>query len=165
MSHQVTNTDWSGDDTQTGCLQEVHTYKWSEHVQRRHAPSDHTACAGWADVTLMLQNSTKHLTTVSHGCARSLRKPCSTISNRSIHVFLSQTFAASKSRITLSVGLVPIVPIPQALLACSYQHHHRCRIPILRRFHHSRYFAVCNAFVNPSAGVYPGSRRSEVTVL
>ena len=109
--------------------------KGSEHVQRQHAPSDHTSCAGWADATTMLQ---KLLTTqsanVSHGCARSLLKPCSASSNRSIRAFLSQTFVASKWRSTLSEGshatlrLVPIVLTLQALLACSFRHHYRCRI-------------------------------------
>ena len=95
--------------------------------------------------------------TVGHGCARSLLKPCATNSNRSIHVFLSQTFVASRSRSTLSVGshaalrVVPTVLTLQGLLACSSRHRHHCRIPILKRFHHFRYFAVCNAFVNPSA--------------
>ena len=111
-------------------------YRGSEHVQRQHASSDHTACAGWAVATNMLQKLlTTQSATVSHGCARSLLKPCSTNSNRSIHVFLSQTFVASMSRSTLSVGshaalrLVPIVLTLQALLACSSRHRHRCRIP------------------------------------
>ena len=50
--------------------------KWSEHVQRQHAPSNHTACAGWVDATLMLQKlMTTHSATVNHGCARRFVKP------------------------------------------------------------------------------------------
>ena len=80
-------------------------YKESEHVQRQHAPSDHTACAAWTNATNTLQKLlTTQSATVSHGCTRSLLKPCSTKSNRSIHVFFSQTFAASGWRSTLSVG-------------------------------------------------------------
>ena len=77
--------------------------------------------------------------TVSHGCARSLTrgllKPCSIHSNRSGLVFVLQTFVASKSRSTLTVGshatlrLVPIVLTLQMLLACSSRKSHRCRIP------------------------------------
>ena len=49
-----TRRDWSRDDTQTGCQQESRSsfqivYKGSEHVQRQHAASDHTACARPAD--------------------------------------------------------------------------------------------------------------------
>ena len=68
----------------------------------------------------------KHSTTVGHSCARSLLKPCSTNSYRSIHIFLSQPFATSRSRSTLSVGSratlrhVPIVLIPQALVVVSH---------------------------------------------
>ena len=53
-------------------------------------------------------------------------KPCPTNSYRSIHVFLSQPFATSRSRSTLSVGSratlrhVPIVLIPQALVVVSH---------------------------------------------
>ena len=111
------NTDWSGDNTHkmsAGSLEIV--YKGSEHVKRQHAPSDHTACAGWADATNMLQKLfTTQSATVSHGRTRSLLQPFSSNSNRSIRVFLSQTFVASRSRSTLSVGshatlrLVPIV--------------------------------------------------------
>ena len=64
-------------------------YKGCEHVQRQHAPSDHTACAGW-----MPQHATKtidksHTATVKHECVCSLLKPCSTNSTRPIDVVSS----------------------------------------------------------------------------
>ena len=60
-------------------------YKGSEHVQRQHAPSDHTACTGWARCHKHATKNSRQLQspTVSHSCARSLLKPCSTSSNRS----------------------------------------------------------------------------------
>ena len=86
-------------------LEAVHrkSTKRSEHVQRQHAPSDHTACAGWAmPQTCKKKLLTTQSTTVSHGCARS------------IHVVLSETFVASRSRSTLSVwshAALRLVPI------------------------------------------------------
>ena len=88
----------------------------------------------------MPQHATKtvdksHTATVSHGCARSLLKPCSTNSNRSIDVVSSWALAASRLRSTLSAGphaalrLVPIVLTLRVILACSSQHRHHCRIP------------------------------------
>ena len=132
-----------------GSLQRV--YKGSEHVTRQHAPSNLTACAGWADATNCNKNWTTQWATVSHCCARSLPrsllKPCTINSN-----FFSQRFVASGSRATLSVGsratlrLVPIVLTLQAPLARSSRHrHHSLSYPMLSRFRHS------NAFVNPSA--------------
>ena len=105
--------------------------RWSEHAQRQHAPSDHTACAGWADSTHTLQNTRHPSTTAAH-----VLKPCSAKCNRvpstsSCH----KRLFASRSRSTLSVGshaklrLVPIVLIAQALPACASQLRHHCRIP------------------------------------
>ena len=103
----------------------------SEHVQRQHALGPHSLCL----VGRFHSQAAEHFPTVYHGCPRGLLKPCSTHSNRSIHVLLSQTFAASRLRSTLSVGshamlrLVPIVLILQALLACKTQLRHHRRIP------------------------------------
>ena len=138
-------------------------YKWSEHVTRQHAPSDLTACAGWdrchSHATKTLD---KHWTTVSHGCARSLLNPCPTNSNRSIHVFLSHTFCCIRVASNTERGI-----------ACnaSTRAHHPDSVSASRLlvstpsplsyphtedgFRHSRYFAVCNAFVNPSAVFRP----------
>ena len=124
----LTTTDWSGDVTQTRCLQVVCKWVWACTTSTRLL-GPHRLC--WVGRC----HSHASKTNVNHGCARSSLKPCSTNSNRSIQVSLSQTLAASRSRSTLSVGsraklrLGPIVLIPQALPSCSSQHRHPCRIP------------------------------------
>ena len=122
------------------CLEVVH-----RKSTRGLVPSDHTACAGSADATNMLP---KVLTTQS-----------ATVS----HVFFSQTLVAIKVAINTERGIACnastrahrldsastsglLVSTPSPL---SY--------PILRRFRHSRYFAICNAFANPSAVFACGS--------
>ena len=72
----LTNTDCSGDVTNrmsTRRLEEV--YRWSERAQRQYVCSDHTARAGWADSTHMLQNTSQPSTTAAHAACSTLAQP------------------------------------------------------------------------------------------
>ena len=104
------------------------------------------------------------LPTVIHGCMRSPLNPISASSNRSIHAFLSQTFAAPVLRSTTSVETTcsastrvdrpGFATFSRLLVSASSP----LSFPMPRRLRHSRYFAVCRALVNPSAAfVWVGS--------
>ena len=62
VSHTLKNTDWSRDDTQTGCKNFKIVYRKSTEDLSMYnvntPPSDHTACAGWDDATNMFQKKT-----------------------------------------------------------------------------------------------------------
>ena len=96
-------------------------------------------------------------TALSHGCARSLLKPCST----KFHSF-------QRCRLVVDSCCVRVATNTESGTACSASTRaHRpvfasasrllvppsspLSYPTLRRFRHSRYFAVCNAFVKPPA--------------
>ena len=63
QSHNVTTLTNTEEMSSTRCLQELN--KWSEHVQRPHAPPDRTASAGWADSNHMPRNTCQPSTTAS----------------------------------------------------------------------------------------------------
>ena len=117
-----------------------------------HHLGQHRTC--W--VGRIHQHATEHLPTVNHGCARGLLKPCSTNSNRSIHIFVTN-LCCIKVAINTERGIAckastrarrPDSASASRLLVSTSS---PLSYPMPRRFRHSRYFAVCSAFVSPSA--------------
>ena len=122
-------------------------YRSFEHVQRQHAPSDHTACAGWADATLMRR---KHLTT--HVACSNLAQPIPIVpSTSSCHNDVCRIKVAINTQRGTECKASTRAHRPDSESASRLLVPTSLSCHIRSWFFHSRYFAVCNASVNPSA--------------
>ena len=126
-SCHYTRMDWSRDDIQATSLQEVREWSTqSQQVVNRGSQTTLFVLGG-----PMPQHSTKTVDkshTATSGVAIDTDRGTACSASTRVH----RPVSASASRL-----LVP----PSSPLW----------YPMLRRFRHSRYFAVCNAFVNPPA--------------
>ena len=142
VSRTLSRMDWSRCDTQTTCLQEFQgestqsqqaVNRGSGHVHRQHAPSDHCACAGWADATTfhkkLLTNLTRQPSATAAQVACSSFARTIPIVHRCRLVVNSCCIKVASAGPHAALRLVPTVLSLRVLLACSSLHHHHCRIP------------------------------------
>ena len=133
-------------------------HRGSEHVQRQHAPSDHSA---WCWVS-RCHNVPQKLLTNSHGNRQPRLRTWLALA------LLNQFQSFHRCRLVVNSCYIKVAINTERGTTCSASTRtHRpvsasaSRLlispssplsnPILERFRHSGHFAVCNAHVNPSA--------------